>query len=95
MANNIDDERINSLKASFCRQHFPDLLQFLRDFDISQTDGKVANNTLNMNFLLQAFDHRDEKKLTKGKLESDDAFEKRVKEEKTKFLKSPLTYDTF
>jgi len=88
MANNIDDERINSLKASFCRQHFPDLLQFLRDFDISQTDGKVANNTLNMNFLLQAFDHRDEKKLTKGKLESDDDFEKRVKEEKTKFLKT-------
>ena len=88
MANNIDDERMKSLKASFCRQHFPDLLQFLRDFDISQTDGKVANNTLNMNFLLQAFDHRDEKKLTKGKLESDDAFEKRVKEEKTKFLKT-------
>lgn len=88
MANNNDDERMKSLKASFCRQHFPDLLLFLRDFDISQTEGKVANNTLNMNFLLQAFDHRDEKKLTKGKLESDDAFEKRVKEEKTKFLKT-------
>lgn len=82
MTNNIDDERMKSLKASFCRQHFPDLLQFLRDFDISQTEGKVANNTLNMNFLLQAFDHSD--KITHGqrKSEKDEEYVERVQKAK-------------
>ncbi len=66
MANYIESQNsINSLKASFCRQHFQDLLQFLRDFDISQTKGKAAKNSLRMDFLLQAYDHSD--KITKGK----------------------------
>lgn len=82
MANNNDDERMKSLKASFCRQHFPDLLQFLRDFDISQTDGKAANNTLNMNFLLQAYDHSDKITHEKRKKESDKDYFGRVQKAK-------------
>ena len=70
MANDIESQNsINSLKASFCRQHFQDLLQFLRDFDISEVGGKV-NNTLNMRFLLQAYDHKENKKDVKNLKES-------------------------
>lgn len=70
MANDIESQNsINSLKASFCRQHFPELLQFLRSFDISEVGGKV-NNTLNMRFLLQAYDHKENKKDVKNLKES-------------------------
>lgn len=58
--NNNSHDDINSLKASFCRQHFPDLLQFLRNFNISSElddSGNEINHTddFNMHFLLQAY----------------------------------------
>lgn len=65
MANNNEPQtEIKSLKASFCRQHFPDLLQFLRDFNISSDMDESGNETnfsddFNMHFLLQAYN--DEK----------------------------------
>ena len=42
--NNKQQSEINLLKASFCRQHFPDLLQFLSDFDISQIESIYGMN---------------------------------------------------
>ena len=58
MANNSEQESYaNSLKASFCRHLFPDLMQFLSAFDISERGGRVNNDTLNMHFLLQAYSH--------------------------------------
>ena len=55
---------INSLKASFCRQHFPFLLNFLRNFDISSSynsNGEeiMPHNDLNMHYLLQAYEHKE------------------------------------
>ena len=64
MANDIESQNsINSLKASFCRQHFPDLVRFLRNFDISNERGENAGNAdnFNMYFLLQAYDHKEKK----------------------------------
>lgn len=49
-----DEERV--LKSQFCRQYFPELMQFLRDFDISEVKGK-SQNSLNMHFLLQAYNY--------------------------------------
>ena len=81
MANDIESQNsINSLKASFCRQHFQDLLQFLRDFDISQTEGQAANNSLNMNFLLCAYDHNDKITKEKQNKEKDEDYKKRVED---------------
>ena len=62
--NNEQNPDINSLKASFCRQHFPDLLQFLRNFNISSELDESGNeinfsDDFNMHFLLQAYN--DEK----------------------------------
>ena len=60
MANNNEKESYaNSLKASFCRQLFPELIQFLTDFDISEQQGKLPNDSLNMHFMLQAYDYID------------------------------------
>lgn len=90
MANNNEKQSdINLLKASFCRQHFPDLLQFLSDFDISQIEGKAAKNTLNMNFLLQAYDHRDEPKVAKGNM-SDENYAKKLNDQHQKHIKDTI-----
>ncbi len=65
MTNDIESQNsINSLKASFCRQHFLDLVRFLRNFDISNEGGKNVGNSdnFNMYFLLQAYDHKEKKK---------------------------------
>lgn len=48
----------NRIKASFCRQLFPDLLNFLKDFDISEVKGQSPMDSLNMHFLLQAYEHK-------------------------------------
>lgn len=91
MANNNESQNdINSLIASFCRQHFRDLLQFLRDFDISQTEGKAAKQTLNMDFLLQAYDHRDEKIIKKEKNQSEEQYQQIVSDNHQKLLKENL-----
>ena len=89
MANyNADEGYINSLKASFCRQHFQDLLYFLRDFDISESEGRVSNDTLKMGFLLQAYDNRDEKIVKRETGMSDEEYQKLIYEKHQKFLKN-------
>ena len=62
--NNEQNPDINSLKASFCRQHFPDLVRFLRNFDISNERANNNGNTenFNMHFLLQAYEHKEKRK---------------------------------
>lgn len=65
MANNNEQKPdINSLKASFCRQHFPDLVRFLHNFDISNEGRNSIGNAeyLNMHFLLQAYEHKEKRK---------------------------------
>lgn len=52
--NNKQNPDINSLKASFCRQHFPFLLQFLRHFDLST---KGSEHSLGMEFLLDSYNY--------------------------------------
>lgn len=59
MANNNEKESYaNSLKASFCRQQFPFLLQFLKHFDLSDIHSG-HDYSLNMDFLLQSYSHLD------------------------------------
>ena len=91
MANNIDDERMKSLKASFCRQHFPDLLQFLRDFDISSSFNEIGDEIdykecLNMHFLTQAYE--DEKIPQQKYGETDEIFECRKRKTHESFEKT-------
>lgn len=81
---------INSLKASFCRQHFPDLMQFLRKFDISECNNENGSddfeNDLNMHFLLHAYD--EEKVPNKRGNESDEDYLKRKNKDHENFLKN-------
>lgn len=78
--NNKQQSEINLLKASFCRQHFPALMQFLRRFDISSTfnekeEEENFENDFNMHFLLQAYN--EEKIPNKRYKESEEDFIKR------------------
>ena len=92
--NNKQQSEINLLKASFCRQHFPDLMQFLRKFDISSTfneKGEEENfkDDLSMHFLIQAYDNRNEtipQRNTKQN-ETEEAYNKRVEESHAEYLK--------
>ena len=65
MANyNADEAYINSLKASFCRQFFPSLKQFLEYFDISERiedKYKYYHNSLGMHFLLDFYNEKKDK----------------------------------
>jgi len=63
------------LKASFCRQLFPELLQFMKDFDISE-DKTGFQNSQNMHFLLQAYNYIDRGK-EGGKPETDEQLQNR------------------
>lgn len=90
MANDIESQNsINSLKASFCRQHFQDLLQFLRDFDISSKLDEEGNDMdyeddFNMHFLLQAY---NEEKIPAIKYkESEEDYNKRKEKAHASFL---------
>lgn len=95
MANNNEQESYaNSLKASFCRQHFPDLMQFLRKFDISSTfneKGEEVNfeDDLSMHFLIQAYDNRNETKpqINTKQNETEEAYNIRVEESHAEYLK--------
>ena len=92
--NNKQQSEINLLKASFCRQHFPDLMQFLRKFDISSTfnekeEEENFKDDLSMHFLIQAYDNRNEtipQRNTKQN-ETEEAYNKRVEESHAEYLK--------
>lgn len=79
---------IKSLKASFCRQHFHNLMQFLRKFDISSVYEKGVEgeyeNDFNMHFLLQAYD--EEKVPNKRHKEPEEDYIKRKESAHLNFL---------
>lgn len=87
--NNEQNPDINSLKASFCRQHFPDLLQFLRNFNISSELDDSGNeidfaDDFNMHFLVQAYN--DEKVPEKRHNETEEGYNNRKSEDHNRFL---------
>ncbi len=55
--NNVQSSANSSSKVFLCRKLFPELMQFLTKFDISERNGRARNDTLNMHFLLQAYRH--------------------------------------
>jgi hypothetical protein len=55
--NNVQSSANSSSKVFLCRKLFPELIQFLSKFDISERNGRARNDTLNMHFLLQAYRH--------------------------------------
>ena len=52
-------------KALFCQLYFPELQKFLSDFSISPTYKTETSTSLNMEFLLEAYDRSKRKESAK------------------------------